>query len=100
MSDVASQTRNGLYIYHGTNTMAAGTVAPNRQGSKGRKCSVCSTVLSIYNRADTCYAHTPPKRDLSKRNTVVWSPWWNSHGTKDMRRAGCCCRECMEALGK
>ena len=68
--------------------------APNRQGAPGRKCPVCGTLLSRYNRAETCWVHTEPSYGFDGRAHTKFG--WRSHGT-DMRHAGCRCARCMAA---
>ena len=42
---------------------AAGLPKPSRQAERGRTCAQkgCDTMLSVYNRADKCWAHAGTK---------------------------------------
>jgi hypothetical protein len=51
--------RRGGDILLGTPDRGKGSAS---RPAKGRRCAEigCVTVLSVYNRSATCYAHTPP----------------------------------------
>ena len=70
-------------------------LAPNRQAPEGRRCLMCSTILSIYNHSDFCWQHDDEPRFPSHQQHKVEYDW-RSHG-KNMYKVGCRCRICREA---